>query len=175
MEDELYFRKGEDHSAFRQRLESQQHAQTDKYYQMLPEGDLEMIVMKGHLMIEQRMSNLMKAMSNRPGCIDKSNLNYSQLSWCCKALTPSHHWDDDEVWRTVAKINEARNCIAHELEPGKKLRVIMKEAYKLLYGRYYSNRKATENTRQMLAELLSLLGYMISDAGYINARTRLLI
>ena len=79
------------------------------------DGDTSLIVLKGHLLVEEQLLKALKAKSVLPDAIDDANLRFFSLLHMVKAL----YGDDDNawLWNCIAKLNTIRNDYAHDLEP----------------------------------------------------------
>jgi len=75
-----------------------------------------LLVMKGHLLIEEALYRMVYTKLLQPEFLNKANLRFSQLLHIARALYP-----DDEVpaavWEMVEALNTLRNRLAHHLEP----------------------------------------------------------
>lgn len=83
----------------------------------LPSGDdLDLIVLKGHLLIEERLRDIVRvAISRRPEALDDSRLRFAQLSALARGMTYEERFD----WSFLAinKLNAIRNELVHDLDP----------------------------------------------------------
>lgn len=79
------------------------------------EGDLSLIILKGHLLIEELLFALVSSAAKDASAIKSAGLSYYQLVWIAKAL-----FEDDRLspfWDAMLKLNTLRNTLAHQLEP----------------------------------------------------------
>src|SRR4051812_19131504 len=79
------------------------------------ENDLTLLVLKGHLLMEERLFELLEASVTRPEFVTEVNLRTGQLI----SLTKAMHWSDQWawVWEMASALNQLRNQLAHRLEP----------------------------------------------------------
>lgn len=87
------------------------------------EGDLSLIILKGHLLIEELLFALVSSAAKHPSAIESGRLHYHQLASVAKALYYEEHLGP--VWDAIFELNTLRNELAHQLEPkdlGKKLK-----------------------------------------------------
>ena len=82
------------------------------------DGGQDLIVLKGHLLIEEVISDILAAYlakSNPLGINLKNNLMFNQKMNLCWALTGDKF--EDEFWRSVKLLNSIRNSMAHSIDP----------------------------------------------------------
>ena len=83
----------------------------------LPNGnDLTLIVLKGHLLIEERLLDLVRLrLGSDDATLNEARLRFSQLVPLARAASgrPGYPW----FWRALQKLNSLRNDLAHHLEP----------------------------------------------------------
>jgi hypothetical protein len=77
--------------------------------------DISMIVLKGHLLVEQLLTSLLSHHCTFPEQLRKAGLRFPQKAALIKAIVILPF--PDELWRFLKLINQLRNDIAHELEP----------------------------------------------------------
>ena len=81
----------------------------------LPKGDdLILVILKGHLLIEEQINGILQKVLNDPQALSRAKLSFDQrfqiyCSVLGKKYTPHA--------RTIKKLNQIRNKIAHNLEP----------------------------------------------------------
>jgi len=84
---------------------------------LLPDTqDLELIILKGHLLIEEQLRQIMRERVRNPTALQDAQLEFYQ----CICLAQSFFAADCEppLWAAIRKLNRIRNEIAHSLEPG---------------------------------------------------------
>jgi hypothetical protein len=85
----------------------------------LPAGeDLPLLVLKGHLVVEQLLNHYIEVISSNP----KPILELKRLAFGLRARVAQSMYVKDKtldqvMWTPVRQLNELRNSIAHELEP----------------------------------------------------------
>ncbi len=83
----------------------------------LPQGDdLTLIVLKGHLLIEERLLDLVRAkLEADDPALKEARLRFSQLLPLARAASgrDQYPW----FWEALEKLNALRNDLAHHLEP----------------------------------------------------------
>lgn len=82
---------------------------------MVSVDDRELAILKGHLLIEEKLIELIETQLPQPEHLDLSRTGFEaerQLAW---ALVPT--WVNEfEVWEPMKKLNELRNHLAHHTE-----------------------------------------------------------
>lgn len=79
------------------------------------QGDLSLIVLKGHLLIEEILFAIVESSVKYPDAIRSANLRYYTLASIAKAL--SYEDRAAPIWDAVFVLNALRNTFAHNLEP----------------------------------------------------------
>jgi hypothetical protein len=81
--------------------------------QHLPKGDLSLIILKGHLLIEELLYVIVKGGVKHPESVEDARLRFSQLAHLARAIT----YEDRlrPVWDAILAINTLRNMFAHDL------------------------------------------------------------
>ena len=78
----------------------------------VPETDLTLIVLKGHLLIEEQLIALVERNLKQPSAIKKFSLaNRYSLA---KAMY--YEKENDSIWRSLKILNNLRNHLSHDLE-----------------------------------------------------------
>ena len=75
--------------------------------------DVSLIVLKGHLLIEEMLFELGSLALEHPEHLSK--LSFHQLACLVHALVAEK--PDDKCWELILQINSLRNRLAHKLEP----------------------------------------------------------
>jgi hypothetical protein len=97
-------------------LFKQQDANWERYQKLLPDSeDLEIIVLKGHLIIEEMLYTLATKLCKQPKHFDSARLTFKQL--CCVVRSLLFIPVLDTGWDAIAVLNQLRNKLAHNLEP----------------------------------------------------------
>lgn len=87
-----------------------------RFLGLLPHGkDPELVLLKGHLLIEEQIRALIDSRLQNPQSLKEANarLETHQAIQLAKAFFPPGHMVD--TWRAVSKLNTLRNDIAHNL------------------------------------------------------------
>ena len=79
------------------------------------EGDLTLIVLKGHLILEEELNAAVAAKVPDPKYVLDAELEFAQLLSVAKAFyfCAADAW----LWGSIKKLNSIRNAMAHTLEP----------------------------------------------------------
>ena len=86
------------------------------FLERLPhEKDMELVLLKGHLLIEEQVRLIVDNRLRNPGVLDEANsrLETHQAIQLARAFFPPDHMP--EVWNATLKLNKLRNDIAHKL------------------------------------------------------------
>jgi hypothetical protein len=82
----------------------------------LPEqGDLSLIILKGHLLVEELLFTLVQSAVKHPEAINSANLTFYNLACVAKALFYESRLG--HIWDAIFELNRLRNTLAHDLEP----------------------------------------------------------
>ena len=74
-----------------------------------------LIILRAHLLIEERLRDILAQVSQAPEELSVARLSFYQALFLCRAIIGRQ---DDPAWGFIARLNEVRNRIAHHLEPG---------------------------------------------------------
>lgn len=80
---------------------------------LLPSNDLTLIVLKGHLLIEEQLVSLIERKMKRPAALG-TRFNFSQRLCLVKAMY--YMIENGWVWTSIEKLNNVRNHLAHDVE-----------------------------------------------------------
>lgn len=88
-----------------------------RFRRLLPATtNLELIVLKGHLLIEAELESFLRAASQNPDQLNDARLSFHQKICLVRAFgggTPDH-----SLWSFITKLNTLRNRLAHRLDLG---------------------------------------------------------
>ena len=85
------------------------------YDKHMPEtDDVTLIVLKGHLLVENILFVLTESAFAHPQYLDSVRLSFHQLANIVRAAVPQR--SDDPAWQLIFKLNSLRNDLAHKLE-----------------------------------------------------------
>jgi hypothetical protein len=86
-----------------------------RYGQHMPKtDDVTLIVLKGHLLIEEALGDLAEQVLPHPEYLGKANLSFHKLACVVRAAVPNR--SDDIAWELILSISSFRNDLAHNLE-----------------------------------------------------------
>ena len=87
-----------------------------RYAGFLPETeDVSLVVLKGHLVIEELLVALVERHCFNPKSLTKARLSFAQTTYIAQALfrlPESAPW-----WEPIQKLNTLRNSLVHQLQP----------------------------------------------------------
>jgi len=99
--------------------ESKLYEDLKRFSQFMPyEGDNDLLILKGHLLVEELLSELIKHFlsKNNPLSIKlEKNMMFAQKLNLCWALIGDKI--DNQQWGNLKKLNLLRNSMSHSLEP----------------------------------------------------------
>ena len=93
-----------------------QDQRSARYSEMLPKtDDVALVVLKGHLIVEEMLFAIAAAHCARPAELEKAKLSFAQLLHVTQSLLkmPS----TPRTWEAIALLNSMRNSLVHNLEP----------------------------------------------------------
>lgn len=79
------------------------------------EGDESLIVLKGHLLIEELLFTIVSRSSALPAALEDARLSFFNLACVAKALVFEER--TSYLWEAIFALNALRNVYAHNLEP----------------------------------------------------------
>lgn len=95
--------------------ENQLHA-INYFIKTMPKSDdITLIVIKGHLLLEEQLRNLFKSNFNNPKALNKSKFEISQIITMVEAIFENDE-KNNNFWESIRKLNTIRNDIAHNIE-----------------------------------------------------------
>jgi hypothetical protein len=95
---------------------SKKETALDRYAKYLPEtDDPTLVVLKGHLVIEELLHSLAAGHCANPNSLAKARLTFGQVTYVAQALLQLPA--DAPWWEPVLALNKVRNSLVHELEP----------------------------------------------------------
>jgi hypothetical protein len=77
--------------------------------------DLVLLVLYAHLLIEDRLRDILVQVSREPEELRAARLTFNQVALLCRAIIGRQK---EPAWGFVERLNEARNRIVHRLDPG---------------------------------------------------------
>ena len=89
-----------------------------RYDKHMPDtGDLSLIVLKGHLLIEEMLIDIRNKLLPHAEYLDSANVRFYQLLSVVRSAIESKH--DHKSWDLIIEFNKLRNKLIHNLEPPK--------------------------------------------------------
>ena len=132
----------------------------------LKSKDPTLIILKGHLLSEELMNDLISSVLPHPEHIKKSRFNYAQTLSLAKAVSDDEH-HDKWVWLGLKKLNEIRNLYGHNLEPKE---IEIKESEFISYVEKHSKKAAFKNCTELTSAVLTLIaGLKVVCGGIKNS------
>ncbi|MDQ8023114.1 MAG: hypothetical protein REI94_14855 [Moraxellaceae bacterium] len=87
-----------------------------RYAKYLPKtDDPTLVILKGHLIIEELLHSLATGHCPNPESLTKARLTFAQITYVAQALLQLPA--DLPWWEPVLALNKVRNSLVHELEP----------------------------------------------------------
>jgi len=80
------------------------------------DSDLTLVVLKGHLLIEQKIREFISERVLSPAAVDEAHLTSYQALCLAEALTLPND-EPKRLWSILRKLNALRNKLAHKLDP----------------------------------------------------------
>ncbi|MCU7810454.1 MAG: hypothetical protein KZQ77_04355 [Candidatus Thiodiazotropha sp. (ex Notomyrtea botanica)] len=105
------------------------HIATEEYFnsleqfeQHLPENNPELIILKGHLLIERLLDKYLYINLEQPNKLNNARLTFTQKT----ALVSAMHHDTkcDWLWSNIKLFNQLRNELSHNLESDKLIKLL---------------------------------------------------
>jgi len=93
--------------------------------------DISQIVLKGHLVIEETMTEAIGRFVFHKDIIESANLRFPQKLALCRAMTISEH--ESNMWDVISAINTLRNYLSHSLNIEKRSQKI--NSLKSVFGK----------------------------------------
>ncbi len=91
-----------------------EHALT-RFKRLIPKSqDCTVILLKGHLLIEEQLRALVEALVEDPRALADARLTFQQ--WLCLGKAHIPGGAGDNLWKFVARLNQVRNKLAHSVE-----------------------------------------------------------
>lgn len=84
---------------------------------LLPSSPLDLIILKGHLLIEEQLRHIIDERVKNPKALRKADLDCHECICLVEAFFPTDF--EPWLWPALRKLNKIRNNIAHKVEwPG---------------------------------------------------------
>jgi len=75
-----------------------------------------LIILKGHLIIEETLVDICSRLLTNPAALEKGKVNFSTRLNLVRALTDDGELPEN-IWHALYDLNKIRNDLAHNLEP----------------------------------------------------------
>jgi hypothetical protein len=124
----------------------------DQYNKYLPKSDdLSIVTLKGHLLVESILDELIKDYCRETHTIGKAKLRFYQKARITRALIGSFY--PEEIWDSILALNSLRNELVHNLELGR-LRKLVRQFISLRHSRdsESDSRRVTLRTESKMAK-----------------------
>ena len=74
-----------------------------------------LVILRAHLLVEERLRDIVARISRAPEELKAARLSFHQAVCLCRAVIGRQ---EEPAWDFIARLNEVRNRIAHQLDPG---------------------------------------------------------
>jgi len=81
---------------------------------MEPSHDLAMVILKGHLVLEEMLRRILVRHVSNPTALEDIRLSFFQALRLVQALSQPNQ---KELWHDLEQLNRIRNVLAHQVEP----------------------------------------------------------
>ena len=126
-----------------------------------PLVNLELLVLKGHLMVEEQLQLFLETLSHHPSSLKAARLSFIQKANLVHALSGIRNGPE---WRFIVHLNTLRNGLVHRLEPGDVAALVdnlLRSYWQKEFRTPLSNRQRASRLRQTLAFIIGMLsGYV---------------
>lgn len=126
--------------------------------------DPTLLILRTHLLVEERLRGVLTRICRSPDELRAARLSFYQVLYLCRAIVGR---PDEPAWDFVGRLNEVRNRMAHNLEPGDLDELLGSVLTKL--GSNYADGLGTP-TERFLAGTSYACGYFDSIRGSIRLR-----
>jgi len=125
------------------------------------DSDIELIVLKGHLLIEECLNSIIDAAKLNNSCLGNLDLNFYKRVILVNTLC----WKspEDKIWNFILQINKLRNDLAHNLDSKKRERLILDVIHMhidILDSDLIEETKAMSIKRQIELSFYLIIGYL---------------
>ncbi len=122
-----------------------------------------LLILRAHLLIEERLRAVLAQASRAPDELRAARLSFYQVLQLCRAMLARY---DEPAWDFMARLNEARNRIAHQLDPGN-LDEILGALAERLQSDYSKDRLRTPLDRFQMSTIFTC-GYLDAIKGSVR-------
>lgn len=85
--------------------------------------DVDLLVLKGHLLVEQFLTSLIESYCWKPEFLEDARLSFFNKVKLVRCFV-MHPMPDDSIWDNVERLNRLRNELAHKWKPEKRKKLI---------------------------------------------------
>ena len=142
----------------------------ERFRRLLPPlVNLELVVLKGHLLIEEQLQGFLRVTSRHPKSLDDARLSFMQTAHLVRARG-GLLYQDRSLWTLVVDLNKLRNRLAHRPEPGDiaaDVDCILRNYWQGEFKEPTSPRQRATRLRQTLAFSIAMLSGIASGAAAV--------
>ncbi|WP_116645353.1 hypothetical protein [Salinivibrio sp. HTSP] len=125
--------------------------------------DSAQIILKGHLVIEDLMTQALEAYVLHTEFVGNARLQFNQKLELCKSISLTDY--NNVMWNLIKKINVLRNALSHSLDPERRTKAV--ESLKSIYDQEFEPKTRVidgmgEECALCLASVMGALGYLHS-------------
>ena len=131
------------------------------FLEKLESDDAALIVLKGHLVLEERLTAVIEKFVFEPDFIDRARLSFAQKVAIARSMSLDQ--SRNSVWELIDKLNTLRNKLAHSLdgEPRAKALQAVRDAFQKEVAEVHQ--EGQEDERVLLSGAISMcLGFVHS-------------
>ena len=130
-----------------------------------PLVNLELLVLKGHLLIEEQLQTFLEAISSDPAPLESAHLSFHQKACLVQAMTGLRR---TSTGKFILQLNTLRNRFAHRLEAGDASLLVddllRKHWEEDFHAPISSRQRASELRRTLITVLAVLSGQLVAFA-----------
>jgi hypothetical protein len=129
--------------------------------QHLPtEGDLTLVVLKGHLLLEEILFGMLRAATRYPAAIESARLSFHNLASVAKAIYYEERYD--YLWNSIFALNKLRNAYAHRVDPPMLEQLLRDVGIAMGRGNPKGAEQILENPQRFIAIGVAFIGSVLS-------------
>ena len=127
----------------------------ERVLQHMPQsGDMTLIALKGHLLIEEMLDEIIWAHCKAPDALQDVEIRFPAKVKLVLALTATHELAN--VWNLCEKLNTLRNSLAHKIEhPAAQKKL---DAFFAGFGNNYDWKPTTRDAEDLWSGIAILIG-----------------
>lgn len=119
-------------------------------------NDLTLIILKGHLLVEQEMNDIINSSLSEPEALLEARITFSQRLAIIKSIYGSS--DSEFPYDSIQKLNVLRNQLVHNLEPDNLEKKIVEFVQDLGDPRYRPEYSEMKIDRRLVGSIAFLCG-----------------